>query len=706
MANYWAIIVGINQYQFLQPLMHAQNDALALRQFLVESAGFRPECCLLLSEGLGATGYAAIHPDRSSITRAIQNVQAKLQPDDLLWIFFSGYGVQLEQADYLMPLEGDPGQIAQTGIAIEGLMTMLSQAPTHNIVLALDINRSQGALANQTIGSQTLQLAKTRDIPTLLSCQPEQFSHETLALRHGLFTAALLEGMGAHGCVTLDQIAIYLSQRLPQLCDHHWRPIQNSVAVLPGQQKFLMVIPQSAIAALPVPTGTALSTGRPEDRPEDCPEDRPASRSGLLESPVSPVSPDPATEIPGLPNPGFPDPDLPDSDLANLDLADPDLAEIDERLELAEDWDSGFDGAGNAGSPESSLDERLDLGAELSEDPTTAGAIAEVELSTERRQAAAGSPWRNWALAAVLVAAVGGFLLVNQGRVDQVLSGLAAQLGLDADDGARIDTATEPPDPAPAAGEPVAVTAADSSDEPRLDQARAAIANQQYSEALALLQQVPEADRTPTYEAVLDRAQAGVSQANQVNASALAEAKTSIQPTQATPFATAIAKARQIPPGEPYYEQAQQDIDRWSQVILDLAEGRAASGNLESAIAAARVLPMDRPQLYEQAQNRIAFWQQRLNSRQIIQQAQDIPRAGQASSYQQGIVKLEAVPVEHPEYDTARQLRDEWSERMLSIAQARAAQGRTADAIRAAVLIPPGTAAYEPAQQAIQRWKE
>ncbi|MEO0886539.1 MAG: peptidase C14, partial [Cyanobacteria bacterium J06648_10] len=85
--------------------------------------------------------------------------------------------------------------------------------------------------------------------------------------------------------------------------------------------------------------------------------------------------------------------------------------------------------------------------------------------------------------------------------------------------------------------------------------------------------------------------------------------------------------------------------------------------------------------------------------------AQAIPRSGQASSYQKGIVKLSEVPIEHPEYETAQRLSDEWSDRIFSIAQARAAQGRRRAAIQAAILVPAGTTAYEPAQQAIKRWQ-
>jgi len=216
---------------------------------------------------------------------------------------------------------------------------------------------------------------------------------------------------------------------------------------------------------------------------------------------------------------------------------------------------------------------------------------------------------------------------------------------------------------------------------------------------------VPQSQRDEKFSTMLTEARAGNAEAKQTNASVLADARQSIQPTQASQFTQAIAKARLIQPGEPAYEAAQQDIRSWSQVILDIAEGRATSGNLEGAIAAAKVMPYDSAEHHKKAQEKIAFWNQRQQSRKIIAQAQTIPKLGEASTYQQGIVKLREVPLEHPEHEIAQRLADQWSESIFSIAQARAAQGRDEAAIQAALLVPAGTIAYEPTQKAIRRWQ-
>jgi uncharacterized caspase-like protein len=60
MVNYWAIAIGINQYQLFQPLGCAQADAEAIQNFLVTQAGFLPEKCLLMTNSsppIGVSSY-------------------------------------------------------------------------------------------------------------------------------------------------------------------------------------------------------------------------------------------------------------------------------------------------------------------------------------------------------------------------------------------------------------------------------------------------------------------------------------------------------------------------------------------------------------------------------------------------------------------------------------------------------------------------
>lgn len=712
MANYWVITIGINQYRHFQPLMHAQNDARFIHRFFTEEAGIPADHCVLLSDLATSVGEQVVYPDKPAIAAWIQTITHQVKADDVLWVFFSGYGAQMKaldgkadspNADYLMPIDGDPAKIESTGIAVNDLIDTLADLPTDQTLLVLDINRSQGALSGQAIGTQVIDLAQKRQVSTLLSCQPEQYSHETLGVRHGLFTAALLEALRQE-YKTAGQISDYINQRLPELCEHHWRPIQNPVSILSNSQQTATLVPEINDELLAKGSATELSD-QSDDRLDD-------ERSlGGVQQAIATGSVATAAAI------------ATENSSAATTSTTPTSVTTTTTDTIGTDDSSGN---GFENGPDNSLED------------------GELEDSS----AVSGAKLRNWGLLGLAI--LMGLVLLKQPFVKTAWNGLSEKIeaatagkqpkpedsdkeavAADSTVGKAVvggpegsapkdtDAAAEPSSAQgsnqadtiiPSAGQPTAASPAapeaeKTSAQALITQAKAALEQKQYSEALIALQQVPKSQRDESFSSVLTQARAGAAAAQQKNASVLTEARTAIQPTQASQFTEAIAKARLIQPGEPYYEEAQQDIRGWSQVILDIAEGRATSGNLESAIAAASVMPYANAEYHQKAKDRIAFWQQRQQSRQIIADAQKIPKLGQASSYQQGIVKLREVPIEHPEYEAAQRLADQWSESIFSIAQARAAQNRESAAVQAAVLVPAGTTAYEPTQQAIRRWR-
>jgi uncharacterized caspase-like protein len=179
MVNYWAIAIGINQYQLFQPLSYAQADAEALINFLVAEADFLPENCLLMTNTSPPIWERHSYPTKENILFLLEELAAKYwQPEDHLWFFFSGYGINYNDQDYLIPVEGNPDLVHQTGIEVRSLMHSL-QVTGLNVLLIFDINRAFGTQADAPVGQEILELAKELQMAVILSCQPEEFSHES-----------------------------------------------------------------------------------------------------------------------------------------------------------------------------------------------------------------------------------------------------------------------------------------------------------------------------------------------------------------------------------------------------------------------------------------------------------------------------------------------------------------------------------------------
>jgi Caspase domain len=240
MARQACISIGIDRYQFFQPLSFASADARSIQNFCTDEAGWNREQCLLMTDNSTSL-------DGHSTLPSYQNIQEllnywcweTLQSGDFLCFFFSGYGVHTSSGEYLLPIDADPQRIEQTGISLAHLYRQFS-APGISGLVFLDVNRSGGS--GQGFGQQASQLAKEFEIPTFLSCQPQEFSHEAMGLRHSIFTAALLEALRFNPHLSFDHLQSYLASRVPELSEHHWQPPQHPVALLPNNPTMLRPI--------------------------------------------------------------------------------------------------------------------------------------------------------------------------------------------------------------------------------------------------------------------------------------------------------------------------------------------------------------------------------------------------------------------------------------------------------------------------------
>jgi Caspase domain len=234
MARQACISIGIDRYQFFQPLSFASADAQSIQTFFIGDAGWSDNLCLLMTDSSGSIGGRSTLPNRQNMQEMLNLwCWEVLQPGDLLCFFFSGYGVSAGNNEYLLPIDGDPAAIDRTGINLTQLYRQFS-APGLQVVVFLDVNRSQSGGTSAGFGKIASQLAQEYEIPTFLSCQPQEFSHEAQGLRHGIFTASLIEALRFHPDLSLDHLKNYLESRVPELSEHHWRPLQHPVALLPN----------------------------------------------------------------------------------------------------------------------------------------------------------------------------------------------------------------------------------------------------------------------------------------------------------------------------------------------------------------------------------------------------------------------------------------------------------------------------------------
>ncbi|MDZ8104497.1 MAG: caspase family protein [Nostoc sp. DedQUE12a] len=626
MANYWAIAIGINQYQLFQPLSCAQADAEALKDILVAEAGFVPEHCLLMTDTSPPIKDRSTYPTKENILLLLEDLAATCwQPQDYLWLFFSGYGVNYKGKDYLMPAEGNPELVPETGIELRSLMQSLQLAEL-NVLLLLDINRAFGTQADAPVGEETIELAQELELATIFSCQPEQFSHESSELGHGFFTAALLEALRSGNGNNLADLESYLSLLVPKLCQHHWRPIQNPAIIIPSRPQ--VILPKLAI-------GSDL-----ESEAVIYPEE--SFAIALAAPPLGDSSRNQGTW---------------GKTTINFKVQKSNRKQIQQSA------------AGLVSQPQGNTNPPPETSIGMNAKGRFIPDSSQAHVSQFPRNHSNTPLWKQ-------------FILWGGGSL--VVAGLIAVVFLRNQETFRIKEISST-SPNATASSP---------------------------QAFQNLPNDPSIIRTsqPARPKNQSSAQTALnSESQKRNQAVLDLAKMSLQETQASDLSLAIATAKRIKPGEPLYEQAQENIKIWSRMILDLAEGRAKQRQYASAIAAARLIAKNEP-LYAKAQAAINLWRlegkQYVSNTTLLDAANALIQPGQASTYNRAIEVAKKVPQGEPGFDTAQKSINKWSEKILDLAKRRAAQGELNTAIETATLVPEETASYEDAQDAIQKWRK
>jgi Caspase domain len=647
MVNHACIAIGIDRYEFLQPLQYAQQDAQAFQEFLTTSIGLDPQNCWLLTERSPAKDGQSTHPSRSQIERSLDELrQLALTAKDVVWFFFSGYGLNLEGKDYLLPIDGNPADPETTAIPMQELLDLLTHLATQQVRVFLDISRPTGLYAGMGIGSETIQLARTLSIPILLSCQPQQFSRETSALRHGLFTAALLEALRYKHCPTWEALNLYLCDRLPKLSEHHWRPRQDPlVLVYPPEKMGQLLFPNEPLTngGAPVtqlPNGNSAQTTSAANGTIVAPE---ASTPTPIEpSPIQPKEVEPQSS-PHPESAPLRDKDLRDKDLRDKELKLPDLPAKEaieeeairdhlssEGIAIAPESETINISEDSAPDSDRSSDRTVDdsTSPNAKEDPSPQNPLPPAPTpAISNREPSPPSfidqlpLWQQFLVGCgtIALAFVMWMLLMPQTvqkRPQPAQNSLLPQSptlqtapnsppaslpvlppptppvssASPASPGSPTPAAKTPTSPAPttnpASASPTPASTSPTSPKPAIPAP---------TPAQAAATTTNPTTPTSNYTQLRDRAIA------------------QMHGLPASPFAAAIATARQVPATDPNAAQAKADIERWGQTIWEIAQSRAQKNAWEEAIAAAKLVPQELPQLHAQAQQDIAKWRRLKN---------------------------------------------------------------------------------------------
>ena len=173
----------------------------------------------------------------------------------------------------------------------------------------------------------------------------------------------------------------------------------------------------------------------------------------------------------------------------------------------------------------------------------------------------------------------------------------------------------------------------------------------------------------------------------------------------------AIQEARKIQPGRALSDDADERIDGWQgrieaiedRPLINQARQLAAAGDLTSAIATASRISPNRS-LYQEAQGDLAIWRDQQQSQTLMQEANNLARAGTADALASAIATADRISSNSSQHQNALQQINRWSWDLLNLADSEA-HTSLERAIRLAAQIPSQSNAYDTAQSRIEVWQ-
>jgi len=241
LKNSYAIVIGIETYrQKLPKADFAISDAKLMGEYLSKVMGYPEENIVLITNE---------HATKSDFEKYFEQWLANhVEKDGRLFIYYSGHGAPNPKTGdaYLVPYDGDPSFIAQTGYPLKRLYETLGKLPAREIIVALDACFSgAGGRSVLAEGARPLVMnlettvSLPKNIAVMAAASGTQISSTYKEKGHGLFTYFMLKGikdegvLGPDGSVLLDDLFSYVKPQVERIARRRYNNEQTPQLIVP-----------------------------------------------------------------------------------------------------------------------------------------------------------------------------------------------------------------------------------------------------------------------------------------------------------------------------------------------------------------------------------------------------------------------------------------------------------------------------------------
>jgi hypothetical protein len=221
----YAVVIGIEQYrQKLPQADFATQDAKSVAEYLTKVMGYPDENVVTLTND-----HAALGDFVKYFEKWLPN---NVDEGSTVFVYYSGHGAPNPKTSdaYIVPYDGDPSFIDETGYPLKRMYAALDKLPAKEVIVALDSCFS-GAGGRSVLAKGARPIVLSVENPVLLSKKitvlsasgGDQISSTYDEKGHGLFTYFMLKGIKNEdvvrpdGSIKLDDLFGYVKPQVERI---------------------------------------------------------------------------------------------------------------------------------------------------------------------------------------------------------------------------------------------------------------------------------------------------------------------------------------------------------------------------------------------------------------------------------------------------------------------------------------------------------
>ena len=233
--NAYAIVIGVERYrQKLPKADFATQDARLVANYLIKAMGYPEENVITLLNDRAS---------KSDFEKYFEKwLGNNVEKGSRVFIYYSGHGAPDPKTGgaYLVPYDGDPSFIAETGYSLKRMYDALGKLPATEIVVALDSCFSgAGGRSVLAKGARPLvmnlqsTITVSRNMTVLSASSGEQISSTYDEKGHGLFTYFMLKGIKNEdvvkpdGSIRMDDLFGYIKPQVERIARKQYNNEQS-----------------------------------------------------------------------------------------------------------------------------------------------------------------------------------------------------------------------------------------------------------------------------------------------------------------------------------------------------------------------------------------------------------------------------------------------------------------------------------------------